>query len=160
MAETHVLSALYRKYAYVMGEVRKAERQAEKHCADLDHLEAVIHLFNPDWTGEGMKPRKAHKPSRWSKRGAGMQTALGVLRDATEPLTTRQIVIEALERQKLPEPHYDDLKRIMASFNSALTNRDGRGVMLHDGQPRLPFQASARNRTAHGLCPRPFDRRI
>tara|TARA_R110000772_G_scaffold44732_9_gene102841 strand:+ start:297 stop:458 length:162 start_codon:yes stop_codon:yes gene_type:complete len=45
MAETHVLSALYCKYALVMGEVRKAEQQAEKHRADLEHLEAVIHLF-------------------------------------------------------------------------------------------------------------------
>lgn len=136
MAEIHVLSALYRKYSYVMGEVRKAEKQAEKHRSDLEHLEAVIHLFNPDWTGDGVKPRKAHKPSRWSRRGAGMQTALEVLRDSAEPLTTRQIVIEALERQKIPEPHYDDLKRIMASFNSALTNRAGRGVVLHDGHPK------------------------
>jgi hypothetical protein len=136
MAETHVLTALYRKYALVMGEVRKAQQQAEKHHADLEHIEAVIRLFNPNWTNDGIKPRKAHKPSRWSKRGAGMQTGLEVLRDATEPLTTRQIVVQSLERQKLPEPHYDDLKRIMASFNSALTNRAGRGVILHDGHPK------------------------
>ena len=76
MAEAHVLTALYSKYALVMGELRKFETSADKHRADLEHIEATIRLFKPDWTGDGIKPHKAHRASRWPSRGAGMRTAL------------------------------------------------------------------------------------
>ncbi|MEQ1726076.1 MAG: hypothetical protein ABL882_09145 [Sphingopyxis sp.] len=136
MAEPHVLTALYAKYATVMGALRQCEGQADKHLADLAHIAATIHLFNPDWTGAGIKPRRAHKPSRWPRRGAGMKTALTVLRQATGPLSTREIVVRVLAHHKMAEPDYDELKRICASFNSALTNRVGRGVTLVDGHPK------------------------
>ena len=136
MAEMHVLTALYSKYAYVMGALRSSELDAEKHRADLEYIAATIKLFKPDWTGDGIKPRKAHKPNRWPSRGGGMQTALSVLRQATEPLTTREIVVRVLEHHKMPEPHYDEIKQIMTSFNGALRNRIGRGVVLVDGYPK------------------------
>lgn len=136
MAETHVLTALYSKYALVMGELRKSETSADKHRADLEHIEATIRLFKPDWTGDGIKPHKAHRASRWPSRGAGMRTALIILRTALQPLTTREIVVRVLERHNMPEPHYDEVKLICASFNSALRNRVGRGIVLIDGHPK------------------------
>jgi|CXWL01.1.fsa_nt_gi hypothetical protein len=136
MAEPHVLTALYAKYARIMGALRQSEGQADKHRADLAHIAATILLFKPDWTCEGIKPRKAHKPSRWPRRGAGMKTALSVLRQAKGPLSTREIVVRVLEHHKMAEPDYDELKRICASFNGALRNRIGRGVTLVDGYPK------------------------
>ena len=67
MAEAHVLTALYSKYALVMGELRKSETSADKHRADLEHIQATIRLFKPDWTGDGIKPHKAHRVSRWPR---------------------------------------------------------------------------------------------
>jgi hypothetical protein len=136
MAELHVLTALYDKYASVMGALRQCEGEADKHRTDLEHIEATIKLFKPDWTGEGIKPRKAHRASRWPSRGAGMKTALSILRIATDPLTTRQIVLMVLDRLNMPEPDYDDLKLICSSFNSALRNKAARGgVALVEGRP-------------------------
>jgi hypothetical protein len=136
MAELHVLTALYDKYASVMGALRKSEGEADKHRTDLEHIEAAIKLFKPDWTGEGIKPRKAHRASRWPSRGVGMKTALSILRTATDPLTTRQIVLMVLERHNMPEPDYDELKLICASFNSALRNKSLKGgLMLVEGKP-------------------------
>ena len=142
MAEPHVLTALYGKYAEVMGALRQCKGIAEKHRADLQHIEATIKLFKPGWTGDGIKPRKAHKPSRWPGRGEGMRTALAILRDATEPLTTRQIVVQVLERHAMPEPDYDELKLICASFNGCLLNQVGRGIVSVEGRPRRWMVAS------------------
>jgi hypothetical protein len=137
MAELHVLTALYDKYAIVMGELRKSETQADKHRANLEHIEATIKLFKPEWTGDGIKPHKAHKPSRWPSRGAGMKTALSILRTAREPLTTRQIILMVLERHSMPEPDYDELKLICASFNGALRNKAAKGgLVLVEGYPK------------------------
>lgn len=136
MAEPHVLTALYAKYAETMGALRLCEGVAEKHRADLQSIEATIKLFKPEWTGEGIKPRKAHRASRWPGRGDGMKTALAILREATEPLTTRQIVVQVLERHNMPEPDYDELKLICASFNGSLLNQVGRGIIIAEGHPR------------------------
>lgn len=137
MAETHVLSALFDKYAEILGQLKQAERQANSHSQSLAHIEAVIRLYSPEWTADGVKARKPHKPPRWPNRGAGMRTALSILRDAPEPLTTRQIVLMVLDKLNMPEPDYDDLKLICSSFNSALRNKAARGgVTLIDGCPK------------------------
>ncbi len=137
MAEPHVLTALYSKYALVMGELRKAQTHADKHRESLVHIEATIKLFKPDWIGDGIKPHKSHRASRWPSRGAGMRTALSILREATEPLTTREIVVLVLDRLSMPEPHYAELKLICASFNSALRNKSAKGgVVMVEGFPK------------------------
>lgn len=137
MAETHVLSALFDKYAEILGHLKQCERRANSHSENLAHIEAVIRLYRPEWTADGVKARKPHKPPRWPSRGTGMRTALSILRDATEPLTTRQIVLMVMDRLNMPEPDYDDLKLICSSFNSALRNKAARGgVMMIDGHPK------------------------
>ncbi len=137
MAETHVLSALFGKYAEILGHLKQAERQANSHSESLSHIEAVIRLYKPEWTADGVKSRKPHKPPRWPSRGAGMRTALSILRYTSEPLTTREIVVRVLERHNMPEPDYDELKLICASFNSALRNKAARGgLMLIEGHPK------------------------
>ena len=136
MAETHVLSALFDKYAEILGHLKQAERQANSHSQSLAHIEAVIRLYRHEWTADGVNARKPHKPTRWPSRGAGMRTALAILRDATEPLTTRQIVLMVLDRLNMPEPDYDELKLICSSFNSALRNKAARGgLTLIEGRP-------------------------
>ena len=136
MAETHVLSALFDKYSEILGQLKQAERQANSHSQSLAHIEAVIRLYRPEWTADGVKARKPHKPPRWPSRGAGMRTALAILRDATEPLTTRQIVLMVLDRLNMPKPDYDNLKLICSSFNSALRNKAARGgLTLIEGRP-------------------------
>jgi hypothetical protein len=153
MAELHVLTALYDKYANVMGRLRHCESDSNKHRADLEHIEATIKLFKPDWTGDGIKPRKAHRASRWPGRGAGMKAALSILRTATEPLTTRHVVLMVLDRLDMSEPDYDDLKLICSSFNSALRNKAARGgVNLIDGHPKrwMLTQPAANTQTTGG----------
>ena len=136
MAENHVLSALFDKYAEILGHLKQCERQANSHSQSLSHIEAVIRLYRPEWTADGVKARKPHKPPRWPNRGAGMRTAISILKASPEPLTTRQIVLTVLDRLNMPEPDYDDLKMICSSFNSALRNKAARdGVMMVESRP-------------------------
>jgi hypothetical protein len=136
MAELHVLSALFDKYAEILGQLKQCERQANSHSENLAHIEAVIRLYRPEWTADGVKARKPHKPLRWPSRGVGMRTALSILKASPEPLTTREIVVRVLDRLNMQEPDYDDLKLICSSFNSALRNKAARGgVTMVEGRP-------------------------
>jgi hypothetical protein len=136
MAELHVLTALHARYAETMGALRQSEREAERLRGDLAHIEAVIRLYRPEWSGDRIKPRRTYSPSRWGGKGEGMRTAMAVLREASEPLTARQIVVLVLERLGHAEPSSGELNLIAGSFNSSLRNRIGRGVRLIDGYPK------------------------
>ncbi len=55
---------------------------------DTDHLEAAIHILDPENTPEGRKRYAAHA---LGAEGQSTRFVLGVLRAATGPLTSRQI---------------------------------------------------------------------
>lgn len=135
MAEPHVLSALQAKHRRVKGQIVALEAQATQLRIDLDHIEHVIRMFQADWRddNDAVAPRK---PSRWDKRGQGIRTALTVLREAREPMSAREIVLAVWERTGLPVPAKQELYRISATFNMALSRRVGKGVVMVDGVPK------------------------
>jgi hypothetical protein len=133
MADPHVITALHGKHARLKGFIRHHENTLAQLRADLDHVEATIRLFKEDWQeGEKIAP---YKPSRWLRRGQGAQTALSVLREASDPITARQIALAVFERLEQPVPSRDILDRQVSTFNGILSRRIGKGVARHDGKP-------------------------
>lgn len=138
MAEPQVLSALQAKHCRVKGQIVALDAQATQLRIDLDHIEHVIRMFQVDWRADNdaVAPRK---PSRWDKRGQGIRTALTVLREASEPMSAREIVLAVWERTGLPVPAKQELYRISATFNMALSRRVGNGVVMIEGTPKRWF---------------------
>jgi hypothetical protein len=134
MAELHVLSALQARYRRVKGEIVALDGRAAKLRTDLAHIEAVIRMFQDDWRAENAEAIAPRKPSRWNRKGQGIQTALSVLRQATAPMTAREIVLAKQE-----------LYRITSTFNMALSRRVGQGVVMVDGKPKRWALASFQN---------------
>ena len=135
MAETHVLSALKSKHGHVKGQIVALDAQAAQLRIDLDHIEHVVRMFQKDWraSNNAVAPRK---PSRWDRRGQGIKTALAVLREASEPMTAREIVLAVWARTGLPIPAKQELYRITSTFNTALARRVGQGVVMVEGKPK------------------------
>ena len=135
MAETHVLSALKAKHGHVKGQIVALDAQAAQLRIDLDHIEHVIRMFQEDWraSNNAVAPRK---PSRWDRRGQGIKTALAVLREASEPMRAREIVLAVWARTGLPVPAKQELSRITSTFNTALGRRVGKGVVMVKGRPK------------------------
>ena len=104
MAETHVLTALHAKYRQIKGELASLDNQCEKLRSDMTHLEQTISLFAHDWSGDEAAPKRPYRPSRWAKRGQGLQTALAVLREAPAPMSAREIIVEVTKRLDMPLP--------------------------------------------------------
>jgi hypothetical protein len=136
MAETHVMSALQGKYRRVMGQIAALDEQADKLRTDLDHIEAVIRMFQEDWRAENATAVMPYKPSRWRKHGYGVRTALSVLREATEPMTGREIALAVCARAGMPAPAKKELYTITSPLNMALGRRVGRGVERIEGRPK------------------------
>jgi hypothetical protein len=75
MARPHVVTALEGKYARLLGCQRMLRRPSLSITADLDHIEAVMRLFDPHWDKAGVKPIAPRFPSRWRKKGEGVRAA-------------------------------------------------------------------------------------
>ncbi len=87
----YALEALKRKRAEITGEIARCHAALVTLSADLEHLDATLHLFAPDFVAESVKPKVFVPPKSWSKRGEMSRNVLSILRVAKGPLSTREI---------------------------------------------------------------------
>lgn len=120
MAENQLIFGLKRQYAKTLGFMRLGEDRA----ADLDHLAAVIHMFNPAEDLTAIKPIRPYRPKRerWNRE------ALAILKASGEPMTARAIAEAILEARGIPYS-YQDMKRIQCSLYADMARLEGRGVI-------------------------------
>lgn len=153
MAGEHVISALTKKYRNLLGEFEFAERQvgdafglkaiiAATERADqrkrqieeqLEALETVIWLFDPDWDPAVVRPNYPRVPHK--KRGDIAKTAYAVLGAAKTPMTSREvakIVAARLGYQKLEER---DMARIDSAIFVAFKARIGKTLQIASQHP-------------------------
>jgi hypothetical protein len=134
MARQNVISTLERKYAQLLGE--QVKRPSPSLKRDAAHIVAVIQIFDPKWTGAGIRPVVMKRRSRWGKRGTGIRAAMAVLREAENPLSARDIAIEVMLRRGQPDAPNNEIVQIMAGINYGLQKRIGREVILIKGYPK------------------------
>src|SRR5687768_8052823 len=97
MAERHVVTALMVKRAEVAGLVQEAERRLGVLRADLDHVDAVLRMFDPDAKPEAIRAKQPRGPSSNQTVANLSREVLNVLRTAERPLTACEIARMALE---------------------------------------------------------------
>jgi hypothetical protein len=56
---------------------------------DLANIDATIVQFDPDFKVETIRPKPFRPPKDWSNRGQVSRIILSILRQASQPLTTR-----------------------------------------------------------------------
>lgn len=101
MADTHVLSALVTRRSELAGEIEHSQLHTRKLIADLEHLDATILQFNPDYRVETIKPKGFRPPSDWASRGEMSRAILSMLRQAKQPMTTKEVALAIMENRGL-----------------------------------------------------------
>ena len=101
MAEPHVITALVEKRARLAGDIENAHAQLRQMVLDLENIDATIKLFDPDYRVEAIRPKAFRPPKDWSNRGEMTRVVLSILRQAAEPLTTRDIALQLLVERAL-----------------------------------------------------------
>lgn len=97
----YALEQLKRKRAEMTGEIARCHALLQKLSTDLEHLDATIGLFAPDFVAESIKPKIFTPPKSWSKRGEMSRAVLSILRVAKEPLNTREIAAMLIAQRGL-----------------------------------------------------------
>jgi hypothetical protein len=124
-----VLPGLVRKRAELAGDIERTQMDLKRMIRDLESLDATIRLFDADYQVEAIKPKTFRPPEDWAKRGEMTRIILDVLRQAAEPLTTRDIAFQLMTERAL-DTSDDKLLRLMTKrCGVALRGARDRGVV-------------------------------
>lgn len=136
MAEPHVIGALRNKRAELAGVVSQLERQLSRQQADLTHLDATLRLFDPTIRVTEIRPRRRYMRNTWFRHGECLRLIYDVLREAGQPVTTRDLTERIMQIKAIPaaEARIRDLvqRTLLASLNRAkdtIARSDAGGVV-------------------------------
>lgn len=92
-----VVNGLVRKRSELAGEIQHFEERLRQMVADVTSLDAAIRVFDPEYKVETIKAKTFRAAGSQAARGDITRGILALLRNATQPLTTREIA-EAMGR--------------------------------------------------------------
>jgi hypothetical protein len=123
MSELHVIGALRNKRAELAGILRQLEPQLVQQRADLAHVDATMRLFDPDIRPKDIRPKQPRERNAWFRQGECLRLIYDELREATQPVTTRELAERIMRVKAIPAA--DDQRRervqktLLASLNRA-----------------------------------------
>lgn len=135
MAESHVVSALVKKRAELAGDIENTHARLRQMVNDLEKLDATLLLFDPSIPIESIKPKAFRPPQDWANRGEMTRIALSILRQATEPLTTRDIALQMLVERALPPEDKRLLALMSKRVGVALRRQRENGIVKAEQGP-------------------------
>lgn len=129
MKNDTVIAALTAKRAELAGAIERMHEELRRMVLDLENLDATILQFDPDYQVESIKPKAFRPPKDWSNRGQMTRIILSVLRQASEPLTSRDIAVQLLIERALDKDDQKLIRVMRCRVATALRLQRDRGVV-------------------------------
>jgi hypothetical protein len=127
---------LARLHADLGGKIIEARKEAERLAADIQHVEAVIRLFDPAYDMTRIAAKRRQRINPWFKRGTMFRHAIDVLKTAKGPLTVREIAIGVLASQGVADPDLKVVRDLEGGIRSCLRYKEGKTVVnVGQGMP-------------------------
>jgi len=136
MAEPHVISALTKKRAEVLGEINHYEKLLKQSKLNLQSIDQTIHIFDETYDLRTIKAKRVHK-ERYFKTGESKVLILDVLRGATEPLNTSEIGTIIASNKGFDNHEDFDLERFLKVILASLTRCETSGLVERTGKEGL-----------------------
>jgi hypothetical protein len=112
MAELHVIRSLRNKRAELAGMLRQLEQQLVQQRANLAHVDATMRLFDPDIQPKDIPPKQPRARNAWFRQGECLRLIYDELREATQPMTTRELAERIMRVKAIPAAGDDRRERI------------------------------------------------
>ena len=92
----YMVTGLVKKRAEVSGEIANIHDRLNTLVNDLGHIDATLRIVAPDMEVESIRPSIFRPPADWSQRGQMSRIMLSILRQAKEPLISREIAAQLI----------------------------------------------------------------
>jgi hypothetical protein len=123
MTELHVIGALRSKRAELAGMLRQLEQQLVQQRVNLAHVDGTMRLFDPDIRPNEIHLKQPRARNAWFRPGECLRLIYDELREATQPLTTRELAerIMRLKGMQAADDQRRELvqKTLLGSLNRA-----------------------------------------
>ncbi len=130
-----VMNALVAKRAKLTGDIERTHEELRKMVMDLEHLDQTILQFDPTYRIESIKAKAFRPPKDWSNRGQMTRIVLSILRQAAEPLTSRDVALELLVERALDKNDQRLLRLMTKRVAVALRLQKDKGVVKAEQGP-------------------------
>lgn len=121
MADSHVLAELKEKRARLAAELKSAQLRVCALRVDLGTVDQCLRIFGSDIDPETIEPKVTFgKSPAGLPKGAGTRTALEILRETGQPMSTPELAASVLQRWGRPlEPRALSMlvKTIQSNFS-------------------------------------------
>jgi hypothetical protein len=131
----YVLEGLVKRRAEVTGEIEALHDKLKGLLNDLESLDATILQFDADYKVETIRPKAFRPPKDWSHRGEMSRTVLSILRQATEPMTTKDVALELLVTRALDKQDIKLLRLMTKRVGVALNGQRANGAIVSTQGP-------------------------
>jgi hypothetical protein len=129
---------LVRLHADLGGQIQANKDEAIRLGDAMKHVEAVIKLFDPDYSVRAISARRRVRGNPWFKRGSMFRHALDALRKSKVPMTVRQITDAVMASNGIKDATKKQRADLEAGVRSCLERNVGRTVeRAGEGVPRL-----------------------
>ncbi len=131
----YVLTGLVKRRAEITGDIERTHDHLRQLLADLEHIDATILQFDPTHQVEAIKSKAFRPPKDWANRGQMTRIVLSILRQAAEPLTTRDIALELLVSRALDKDDQRLLRLMTKRVGVALRLQRDKDVVKSEQRP-------------------------
>jgi hypothetical protein len=132
-----VVQYLVRLHADLGGQIKANQAEAVRLAEAMKHVEAVIKLYDPDYSIRSISIRRRVQGNPWFRRGTMFRYALDALRTAPAPLTLRELTDAVMAARRITEATPRQRKGIEAALRSCLETNVGKTVQrVGEGVPK------------------------
>jgi hypothetical protein len=133
----YVLTGLVKRRAELAGEIEHTHERLRTMILDLEHLDATILQFDPNFIAESIKPKAFRPPSDWANRGEMSRICLNILRQSNEPMTARDVAYQLLIERALNKEDQKLLRTMTKRVGVALRHQKDHGVVRSEQGPGM-----------------------
>ena len=125
MGELPIMDALRNKRAELVGLMSRLEQQLVQHRGSLAHLDATMQLFGPDMIPQQADPAQQRERVSWFRPGECRRLIYDVLRDAPQPLATRELAERVTAAGGVPAANHRARALIQKTVLASLSQAKG-----------------------------------
>ena len=130
------MTGLVKRRTELTGEIERTHERLRKMLANLEALDATLLIFARDFQVEAIRPIAFRPPKDWSNRGQMTGIILSILRQAAEPLTTRDIALQLLVERALDKGDQRLLRLMTKRVGVSLRGQRDKGAARSEQGPR------------------------
>ena len=132
-----VVVALVRRRAALAGEIEATYARLKVIVADLETIDATITQFDRTYIVEAIRPKAFRPPEDWSNHGQMSRLVLSILRQAREPMTSRDIAVEMLVTRALDKNDQRLIRLMVKRVGVSLRHQRDNGVVRSEQGPGM-----------------------